>query len=127
MPLQAPDCLVQLSHSSSASLRGRSQHRRQQHGELVRCIQASLARTVAERLWRDHRERRMGKDLYQQQSMETLGKTVELTESRLRNTSVRRLKCLHQELERLISCILSRPRDTTRGHELHPCNRRKRR
>ncbi|CAI5522052.1 unnamed protein product [Closterium sp. Naga37s-1] len=86
VPPQAPDSLVKLSRSSSATLRGRSQHGRQQHCELVRRVQASVTLAATEGLWRDHGERRVGQHLNQQQRVETVSKAVELSESRLGNT-----------------------------------------
>ncbi|CAI5535081.1 unnamed protein product [Closterium sp. Naga37s-1] len=68
MSPQALDSLVKLSHSSSATLCGRSQHGRQQHCELVRRVQASLTRAVTERLRRNRREQ-----VPRQQEQEPLG------------------------------------------------------
>ncbi|CAI5506256.1 unnamed protein product [Closterium sp. Naga37s-1] len=131
MSPQAPDSLVKLSRSSSATLCGRSQHGCQQHCELVRRVQTSLTRTVTECLMRDHGEGRVSNHLYQLQRVKTLRKAVELAERRLGNTCLRRLECLSQEQTRLIGSnvmrILSRRRATTRGHKFHTRNRRNRR
>ncbi|CAI5491772.1 unnamed protein product [Closterium sp. Naga37s-1] len=48
VPPQAPDGFVKLSRSSSATLRGRSQHGRQQHRELVRRVQARVTLAATE-------------------------------------------------------------------------------
>ncbi|CAI5535697.1 unnamed protein product [Closterium sp. Naga37s-1] len=77
VPPQAPDSLVKLSRSSSATLRGRSQHGRQQRCELVRRVQARVTLAAAESLRRNHGEGRVSKYLNQQQRVETLRESVE--------------------------------------------------